>query len=391
MLARVRSRVGRLTGFSLVELMISIALGLIILAALVTLFADTSRTNREMARASSMIESGRFAIQVLESDLIHAGFWGSHVPTYEDLTLSAAPEAAQIPDAVPPACLAYNASDWASQIKNLVGVVVQAYGSVPAECSASSGPVQGARAASDLLVVRHAETCRPGQGSCGPDEAGELYFQASRCATDAVPYLIGTTGLALREKNCTTAAEKRKFVSNVYYVRDFAQPSDGIPTLVRSRFMLQGGSLRNQDPDALVEGIEAIRVELGIDSRSETDALIDYTQAIAWQDPDTKTIVTNRGDGIPDGDWVRCGSGCTAAQLVDVTVARIYVLARAREKTPGFRDLKTYRLGGAPSVCSTASSDSGCDSKTLDPEYKRRVFSATIRLINVAGRRETPS
>ena len=37
-------------GLSLVELMVSIAIGLVILAALVALFVNTSRTNREMAR-----------------------------------------------------------------------------------------------------------------------------------------------------------------------------------------------------------------------------------------------------------------------------------------------------------------------------------------------------
>ena len=386
-LSRARPR-----GFSLVELMVSIALGLVLLSSLVALFVDTSRTSREMARASSMIESGRFAIQVLESDLIHAGFWGTHVPPFDDLTLKSAPESAHTPDAVPQPCLAYDETTWAGQVKNLIGIPVQAYGAVPAECGAGAGPVLNARADSDVLVVRHAENCKPGEVNCAADAIGEMYFQASRCATDPATYRLATSDLTLRAKDCATIAEKRKLVSNVYYVRNYSvSPADGVPALVRSTFGLKGAALGNQAADTLVEGVEAIRVELGIDSLSETGAPVDYSAAVLWQDPDAKTIAVNRGDGVPDGEWVRCGAGCSSGQLVNATVARVYVLARAREKTPGHRDLKTYRLGSAPSVCSTASVDVDCASKTLDPEYKRHVFSATVRLVNVAGRRETPS
>ena len=71
----------RKRGFGLVELMISMLIGLVIIGALVTLFVNTSGNNRELARANSMIENGRFAIKVLEDDLVHAGYWGAYVPS----------------------------------------------------------------------------------------------------------------------------------------------------------------------------------------------------------------------------------------------------------------------------------------------------------------------
>jgi type IV pilus assembly protein PilW len=327
---------------------------------------------------------------VLEGDLVHAGFWGTHVPQYDDLTYKGVP--ADVPDVVPPPCLTFDASEWSNQFKsNLVGVTVQPYGSVPVDCGGTGKPVANAQAESDVLVVRHADTCVPGEGSCPSDVSGDIYFQPSRCKTDTIPYRLDTSGFTLRANDCSSSTEKRKLVSNVYYVRSFAATaSDGIPTLVRSRFQLVGGNLTNQSPEALVEGIESVRIELGIDSFSETGAAVDNAAARAWQDPETKAIATNRGDGVPDGAWVRCDAGCSVAQLTNAVVARVYVLARAREKTPGFRDLKTYRLGSAPTLCSTASTDAGCDTNTLDPGYKRAVFSSTVRLVNVASRRETP-
>ena len=82
----------REAGFGLVELMVSMLIGLVIIGALVTLFVNTSGNNRELARANSMIENGRFAIKVLEDDLVHAGYWGGYVPMFDDQTESDAPD-----------------------------------------------------------------------------------------------------------------------------------------------------------------------------------------------------------------------------------------------------------------------------------------------------------
>jgi len=78
-------------GLTLVELMVAMTISLLILAALVALFTNTSRSNREFARANGMIESGRLAIQVLEADVQHAGFWGTYVAAFEDQTAEGAP------------------------------------------------------------------------------------------------------------------------------------------------------------------------------------------------------------------------------------------------------------------------------------------------------------
>jgi type IV pilus assembly protein PilW len=65
-----------MAGLSLVELMIAIAIGLVIMAALTTLFAHSSRTREELERNSRQIENGRFALELVSSDLRLAGFYG---------------------------------------------------------------------------------------------------------------------------------------------------------------------------------------------------------------------------------------------------------------------------------------------------------------------------
>ncbi len=380
-------------GLSLVELMVSLAIGLIIIAALVGLFVNTSRSSRELARANGLIESGRFAIQVLEEDVVHAGFWGNYVPGFDDLTDPNVPT--DTPTAVPNPCLAYNAGNWnAAYQTNIFGISVQAYempsSLVSPVCNtlAVTNPI----ADTDVLIVRHADTCVPGEttggGTCEAISANKLYFQASTCTTDTNPYLLqlGSATFNLFQRNCTTAAEIRKFVSDIYYVRNFAVTAgDGIPTLVRSRFEYDAGTatLAHQAPEALVEGIEAFRVELGVDNLSKTGAAVDYNAAISWQDAATKTTPTNRGDSVPDGFFVRCTTAtpCTWQQLMNVTAVKIYVLARSRDESQGVDDAKVYSLGAAGDV------NGG---NPYGDKFRRHVFESMVRLPNIAGRRLTP-
>jgi type IV pilus assembly protein PilW len=361
--------------------MISMLIGLVIIGALVTLFVNTSGNNRELARANSMIESGRFAIKVLEDDLAHAGYWSGHVPMFDDQTSNDVPT--DVPTAVPDPCLAYDPVDWDAAYKtNLVGIPLQAYDDPAAADLATcvaDAIIDDHQADTDLLIVRHTEPCVPGEaGYCEADVAGNLYMQTSFCETEATPYVFDTAGYALTRLDCATVAEKRKFVSNLYYIRDYAVTAgDGIPTLVRSQFDLSG-TLAHQAPVALVEGIEAFRIELGVDDVSKTGAAVAYNVAVDWQDPDDRTTPTNRGDGVPDGDYARCSPGCTVAELMNATSARIYVLARSREASPNYTDTKTYTLGSAGDI------------GPFNDNFKRHVFITTVRLTNVSGRRMTP-
>ena len=373
-------------GFSLVELMVSIVIGLVILAAMVALFVNSSGANRELARANTLIENGRLAIELLESDVIHAGYWGSYMPDFDDQTFEDIP--ADAPSAVPNPCFAYD-SPWTNQHRlNLMGVPVEVYDS-NTFCSLL---VTNKQASTDVLVVRHAELCEAGAGgNCEDDIDGNVYFQASRCETDAVRFRFGTvddTTFDLNQIDCTTPSEKRKFISNIYYIRNFAVTAgDGIPTLVRSTFTMAnpGDVPAQQAPVALIEGIEGFRVELGIDNRSNpytgqpTGTPVDYTAEIDWLDPDTRTTPTNRGDGSPDGAFIECTTAapCTAGQLMNVTAVKIYVLVRSREAAPNYTDTKIYQVG---TTVMGPFSDG----------FKRHVYVSTLRLPNIAGKRQTP-
>lgn len=367
-------------GLSLVELMIASVLGLILLAALTQLFSNMTFNNRELAKTNSQIENARFAIQFLSNDIAHAGYWGPHVPEFDDLMSLEVPS--DTPTLVPDPCLAF-ASWSANYIDALLGIPVQSYnGSPSAACTSQIADLADRLAGTDVLVVRHAERCVTGLGNCDADAAGELYFQPSNCATEidaGTFYSLDPNSYTLTARDCTALADKYKFVQNIYFIRDYAVSSgDGIPTLVRSRFGLSGGTLQQLPAEPLVQGIQGFRVEIGVDSLSETGDPVNYAVAVDWTDPKVWTEATNRGDGAPDGAFLHCGTAaCDPNDFMNTTAVKLYVLARADAATLGYIDAKTYNLGGG----------------TLGPfndDFKRHVFSSTVRVNNVAGRRETP-
>ena len=131
----------------------------------------------------------------------------------------------------------------------------------------------------------------------------------------------------------------------------------------------------------MVEGIEGFRVELGVDSLSETGGAIDYNASVDWADPTARTTPTNRGDGRRTANSSAAATAVGPARrrsFTNVTAVKLYVLVRSREPTPGYTDTKTYQLGDTddgPVSTTRSSATSTC---------------RHVRLPNVAGRRMTP-
>jgi prepilin-type N-terminal cleavage/methylation domain-containing protein len=470
--------VPRQRGFSVIELMISVAISLIILAGLSAMLVNVSRTNSEMAKSNSQIENGRFAVEALESDLVHAGFWGEYVPQFDDLSWMF--KQSDAPATAPDPCLAYSSTNWDRDYLNgLLGIPVQTSDGVLGTCT-----LPDRVAGTDALLVRHAETCVPGNVNCEADVSGKLYFQSALCAAgtwgavvttgtdathvalappsasantaaiadaykgmtiritegtgsgqtrtvtafDPITYVatvssawatipdgtskytifdgvLSTSSFPLRQRSClaTAPTAKRKFVSNIYYVRSYASTAgDGIPTLVRSSFDLgSDGTLAHQAPEALVEGIENFAVELGIDNvvtRCGFNSAVDYsTIADLWNSttclkdsvPENNSLPKNRGDGSAD-TFIRCTTAapCGADKLRDAVSARLFLLVRNTEATPGYADAKTYCLATIP-VGGTCPSTSTYAAPSGTAGYKRHLFSTTIRLTAISARRES--
>lgn len=370
-------------GFSLVELLVSLAISLLIMGATLQLFLDITRTNDEMAKTNAQIENGRFAIQLLQDEIAHAGFWGGYVPQFDDLTASDSVVGTPAlvvgtPRLSPDPCTWTNTAEYKDA---LLGVPVQVFDAVVAGCSMPD-LIDG----TDALVVRHASLSPVDDPAtdCAPTDTP--CFQTTFCADEMPDYWLATgTTSTFHTKDCpttmvTTESLARKYVSNIYYIKDI----DGIPTLMR----LEYGAASAQP---LIEGIEGFKVELGLDNVSKTGTAVDYSEVIDFGADDDRTNPLNRGDGVPD-EFVRCPSGgCSVDQLRNVVAVKLYVLVRNLQETTGYEDAKEYCLE-SPEVDAGAdcTADALFQPDADEKKYKRHLFSTTIRLVNVSGRRETP-
>jgi len=91
-------------GFSLVELMVAIALGLLILTAMVLVFTNANSTRAEIDRNNRQIENGRYAIELLRDDVQLAGFYGEM--NWGNFIAPSAVPSAPLPGVMPDPCLA---------------------------------------------------------------------------------------------------------------------------------------------------------------------------------------------------------------------------------------------------------------------------------------------
>lgn len=330
-------------GVTLIEVMVAVAIGLVILLALTLLFSRNSSNQAELEASTRQMENARYAADTLGEAFVHAGFYGEFNPA--DLTPT--PTYAT-PD---PCATASTALGWTTPANPTAGLSVPAaltgYGAGTAIACAGNR-----RAGTEAVALRHMDT--RASTALAAMVPGNLYVQVSRCADDIGQILAGTSqnaaDMTLRNLGCTAVnTEVWRYMPSLYYVASCndCAANDGIPTL--KRVQLVDGALRTV---ALAEGVENLQVEYGID-----------------RDNDGRPDVFARADAI----------GTATSPVTDVwnnvIAVRLHLLTRNAEPTAGYTDPRTYQLG---------------EGVTLTPAdaYKRTLTSTTVRLVNVAGRRE---
>jgi type IV pilus assembly protein PilW len=342
-------------GYTLIELMVSMAIGLIVLAALVTLFAGNSRQRAEIERANQQTENGRYALQLLSEDLRDAGYLGSFNPG----TVAGPNSQLVVPAALPDPCL----TDVPT-LNSGISLAVQGYdnGAIVPGCLAD------VRAGTDILVVRRASTCAVGTAGCDAQVAGDVYLQASGCNTELTAgtyYVLDSSvpNLNLHRKDCVTAALIYQYRTHIYFIanNDKLNPvPDGIPTLKRAEL---GNGTFNIVP--LVEGIENLQLDYGLDTSVPTTG----SPAVYTADPNSYNGCAPGGPGP---------TTCVSYWRNTVAV-QVNLLARGQTPTQGYTDTKSYTLG------LTAAGGANIAGPFNDG-YKRHTYSIVARLNNPAGR-----
>lgn len=356
----------RQRGLSLVELMISMTIGLLLLMGITSLIVQQSSTRNELEKSSRQIENGRYASQMLHDDIEHAGYYGQ----YSSLP---AP-----PAALPDPCLTTPITGSPS-LEEAMSLPIQGYdfaltstAGSPITCIAPANYKPG----TDILVIRRADTnpiTFPFTGASALT-AGKVYLQTitSNHVLD-LGQNSGAFSLTNNTLNNHNVADVRPYLVHIYFISPCNVPVNGstcqvaangsgpddngrpIPTLKLLELSSSGGGTTfNTVP--LVEGIENMQLDYGIDSNN---------------------------DGYPDNNYATAPANTT--DWSDVMGISIHLLAQNTECTAGFTDTKTYDMGLAGTM--TAAAARATVAPCTNGDYKRHVYTEVVRAINPSSRR----
>lgn len=307
----------RQCGFSLVELMIALAIGTFLLAGTITVFGKTRDLYRTNDAAARLQETARYAMSTLEADLRMANYWGL-MSRADFIQNGPTLDPANPPNVNPTYTLPAELSGYAGVISQCgamwavkLPAYVEATDSYTYGCGAFGA---GAVAGSDTLTIRRVSTQVIASGAPLTASAGQIKVQTSRVQGALFSSATLPAGYS------PPLSETRALIANGYYVDQDSDERAGTPSLRRKQLDVSGGAPVITDLQ-IVPGVEDLQVELGADFNNDQNA--DYFVA-----PNV---------AIPAGD--------------QVVAVRVWLMVRAEQPETGFTDGRTYtyasRTGGA--------------------------------------------
>ena len=350
-------------GFTLVELMVALTIGMFLMIGLVSLIVSTTASRAELDKSSRQIENGRYALQLLSQDIQLAGFTGE---------LSTASYVQQTPVGCISTASDLEYSPSATAGSSTIPMPLYALTTIPSACSNKYITNQVANTAA--LVVSRVDTATTPLASAA---AAEYYVQVSACANDTLPFAMSTGATTktfnLMQLDCSTSnlALLRKVIHRVYYISscNVCSPSakaDTTPTLKVAEFV--NGAMQLTP---LVEGIEDLQFDYGIDMDG------DGSPDCYVSDPTNPSSAQTDPSVCPQ-PATAYGWTVAATNWSNVMAVRVHVLARSTDTSAGWTDTRSYDMGLAePAV-------------TKNDHYKRHAYSSIVRLYNGSGQRETP-
>jgi type IV pilus assembly protein PilW len=319
-----RSGQGRLSrqqgGFSLVELMIALLLGLLLMSGIIAVYLESKNSFVQDEAISRVQENGRFALRLLTREIAMGGFYAG-VTTPEAISSPAGTDACQT---------------WLLNPDE----VIETYDNADSGEDAAFGTCTlGAVAGTDVLAVRRASDkplIHDGNWQDDFETDGltdaQYYLHTENSGLGSAEIKLGSDldGAALTAT--TSTADVWNYFGRIYYIGTDPVGTGGIPSLCTR-------TAQNTAQTCLVSGVENLQIELGIDQS---------------------------GDGIPD-EFVpgAVSPGVGGVDVATVVSMRVHLLMRSPDLARNFAAAsRDWTLGD--------------ETITTNDQYYRRVFTATV-------------
>jgi len=299
----------RQRGFSLVEFMVALLLGTILIGGAISVYLAANRSYNETERSISMLDSGRFSLQIVSEALRHTGFFGG-VPVgkvLEDGNLGTVTDDCDDEGA---------AHDVQSYL-----FAVEADGDGDA-----LGCIDDARPNTDVLVVKYLLPAPLSDSDpADPNAPGDDVIDFPQPMDDETTYVLanGSNGLILDGADTPPSivssgnyegAWAWPYSFQVFYIR---QPDPAVEeyTLARKTLRFDSGAMA-MVTENLAFGVEDMRLRFRYDSDRDGDI-----DSMGYE------------NDLTGNDWFFVGS------------VEVFLLLRSADEDPNYTDDKTYTLG----------------------------------------------
>jgi type IV pilus assembly protein PilW len=291
-------------GLTLVELMIALLLGLFVIGGVIFIFAGSKRSYTETEQQTRIADNGRFAVQLLEGELRLAGFFGEATAANVD----------------PDGSLGTVSSDCTSpaqayDVDNYLAVLRASGSGVAVGCVTDAVP------ASDVIVVKSVRPYPLSDGVRDNPSDDDGTIDSPNTLSGQLTYVISNplkgvlfdgadTPPSINEGGTVPGGTAWEYRFQVFYARA------GNPPQLARKTLSWNGSAMSVVTENLVEGVEQMRVRIGIDSNDDGEA---------------DRFVTADTAGI---DWST------------VSALELNLLVRGSDIDVGYTDARTYDLAG---------------------------------------------
>ena len=297
-------------GFSLVELMVAMVIGLIIVSGAFTLHTASRKTQGVNEMQMDMAASARFAIDMISYDLRHAGMWGGTNKSGLIDCKSTNPCAVStsagetLPVAIPGDCV----PGWYFDLSRPVFATDNSIGN-PYASTCINTTSESYRTGTDILEVHYADSNITLPANLLPNQV----YVRSNFVNGRV--FVGSTQPVLESYDANPLTQNHALYSYAYYISNNTDSlTDGIPSLRRVA-LSDSTTMQNQ---LLISGVYDLQVQFGVD-------LTGNKQVNRYVDPHLVT------------DWTT------------VYAAKIWLVMRSEKQQPGMNP-KSFKVAEKPAV-----------------------------------------
>lgn len=335
-------------GMSLVELMIALLIGLLLSAAIITVYLSNKKTFWDTEAAASLQENSRFAMKLIVNDLRLAGFYGGvdHSVIEKDSAvtitdLNSCKRQAIGADGVTVEAketeFEYGRSVWVAR-KGETGFP----GCIGDKVTASAGEI-----GSDVLFVKHVSPESHDFSAAGDAAKTEDTRSYIVAALDHAGHLNGKDDKTTLKGETDPSGDFPdgkvwEYVYHAYFIS--TPPGDAFPQLRRMKLAVNANK-HEWITETVAEGVEDINFEFGIDT--DNDGAVE-----AYVTPEK----------IYDNSY----------KWEEVIAAKIYLLVQATKSDFSFTDNKTYNYG----------TRTGGNKHQPGDHYHRKLYETTVSLFN---------